>query len=165
MRKMKEELKHRTAKDVERQINQDTSDDLEKHRNEKQLNNTKYYVAASKQKTGTSNVADQIICVEEMTKNHAFVQSVKHLHGLNHPVITLFTDQQITDIKRFCCKDDGGVLGMDKTYYLGQFHVTPTVFKDKSVIKRKTNDHPICFGPTFIHQSSTSMSYKFSRHC
>ena len=99
-----------------------------------------------------------------MAKTHEFVQSVKHLHGLKHPVITLFTEQQINDIKRFCCRDDGGVLGMDKTYNLGQFHVTPTVFKDKSVIKRSTKDHPICFGPTFIHQSSTTLSYQSFLH-
>ena len=43
------------------------------------------------------------------------------------PVITLCTEQQIDDIKRFCCRDDGSVLGMDNTYNLGQFHETSTV--------------------------------------
>ena len=80
-----------------------------------------------------SNIADQITCVEEMTKNHEFVQSVKHINEMNHPVITLFTNQQIIAIKRFCCREDAGVLGMDKTYNLGEFHVTPTVYKDTSV--------------------------------
>ena len=67
LQKLKVEPKHRTAKDVERQLNQETANDLDKHGNEKQLNNTKQYLAKKQQKSGTSNVADQIICVEEMT--------------------------------------------------------------------------------------------------
>ena len=56
--------------------------------------------------------------------------------GLQFPLITLYTDQKINYTKRFCCKEGGTVLGMDKTYNLGDFHVTPTVYKDLSVIKR-----------------------------
>ena len=108
-----------------------------------------------------SNIADQVICVEEMTKTHEFVQSVKHIKGMNHPVITLFTEQQINDIKRFCCTEDAGVLGMDKTYNLGEFHVTRTVYIDKSVKRREgSKDHPICFGPTRTRQQKlTSLSF------
>ena len=65
-----------------------------------------------------------------MTKNHEKFQSVKHINGMNHPVIMLFTNQQINAIKRFCSREDAGFLGMDKTYNLGKFHVTPTVYKD-----------------------------------
>ena len=165
MQKLKSELKHRSVKDVERQLNRETPDDFEKHKNEKQLRNAKYNIANDKNNRGMSNIADQIICVEEMTKTHEFVQSVKHLSGMNHPVITLFTEQQINDVKRFCCRDDAGVLGMDKTYNLGEFHVTPTVYKDKSVKRREgSQDHPICFGPTFIHQSSTTKAYQSFLH-
>ena len=54
---------------------------------------------------------------------------------------------------------------MDKTYNLGEFHVTPTVYKDKSVKRRDgSQDHPICFGPTFIHQSSTIKAYQSFLH-
>ena len=112
-----------------------------------------------------SNIADHVICVVEMTKTHEFVRSVKHINGMNHPVITLFTGQQINDIKRFCCREDAGVLGMDKTYNLGEFHITPTVYKDKSVKRREGSKvHPICFGPTFIHRNSTTKAYQFFLH-
>ena len=94
-----------------------------------------------------------------MTKTHPFVKSVKHIIGLQHPAVTLFTGQQISDIKRFCCKEKDAILGIDKTYNLGDFHVTPTVYKDLSVMRRSTMDHPICFGPTFIHTSSTTRTY------
>ena len=46
-----------------------------------------------------------------MTKSHEFVKTIKHVQGISHPVITLYTDQQITDLKRFCCEE---VLGLDK---------------------------------------------------
>ena len=65
----------------------------------------------------------------------------------------------MTDIKRFCCRENGTVLGIDKTYNLGDFHVTPIVYKDLSVLRRATGENPTCFGPTFIHQSSTTASY------
>ena len=54
---------------------------------------------------------------------------------------------------------------MDKTYNLGEFHVTPTVYKDMSVKRRiDSKDHPICFGPTFIHQTSTTKAYQSFLH-
>ena len=79
--------------DVERQLNQETANDLDKHRNGKKTEQYKTVFRKTQQKSGTSNVADQIICVEEMTKTHEFVRRVMHLHGLNHPVITLFTNR------------------------------------------------------------------------
>jgi hypothetical protein len=47
---------------------------------------------------------------------------------------------------------------VDKTYNLGDVHVTPTVFKDFSV-KRRQREHPITFGPTFIHTNSSARTY------
>ncbi|WAQ94064.1 hypothetical protein MAR_006535 [Mya arenaria] len=152
------------VKQVEIEMNKLTSDVFNKQRNEKQLRNIKYNFHKSKKDVSeTGNLADQIINVEEMTKSGDFVQSVKHMNALKQPTITLFTDQQITDIKRFCCKG-GAVLGMDKTYNLGDFHVTPTVYKDLSVVKRTTQEHPICFGPTYIHTSSTAKTYSSFLH-
>ena len=55
---------------------------------------------------------------------------------------------EVRDIKRFCCKESGSVLCIDKTFNLGEFHVTPTVYKDLSVARLRTDDHPLCFGPT-----------------
>ena len=149
-----------TSKNVERKLNQEVSEDYDKQRNEKQLRNIKYSINREKKEIGGTNAADNIVKVEEMTKTHPFVKSVKHISGLQHPVVTLFTEQQISDIKRFCCKEKGTVLGVDKTYNLGDFHVTPTL----SVLKRLTNDHPICFGPTFIHTSSTTKKYSSFFH-
>ncbi|KAH3864307.1 hypothetical protein DPMN_027323 [Dreissena polymorpha] len=79
---------------------------------------------------------DCVVFIVTQTKTSSFVLTVKHLNGFNHPVITLFNSQQIRDIKRFCCVNNGQVLGMDKTFNLGEFQVTPTVYKDISVVNR-----------------------------
>lgn len=101
-----------------------------------------------------------------MVKHTDYVQSVKHVNGLPNPVlvITLYTQQQIQDIKRFCCKERGCVLGMDITFNLGKFHVTPIVYKDLSEMKRLTGDHPICFEQTFVRTKSTTKAYSAFLH-
>ena len=163
---LKNQLKNDTVKTVARQMNLTTKDDFGKQRNDKQLRNLKHSInRAKKDHSETSNAADHVICVEEMTKSHPFVKTVKHISGINYPVVTLYTDQQIADIKRFCCKEGGSVLGMDKTFNLGEFHVTPTVYRDLSVVRRERNDgNPICIGPTFIHTSSTTKAYSSFMH-
>ena len=101
------------------------------------LKNLKYNI--ERKGVANSNAADHVIAVEELTKTHDFVQNVQHMKGINHPVVTLYNEQQMTDIKRFCCRDKGSVLGIDKTYNLGEFHVTPTVYKDLSVVAALNN--------------------------
>ncbi|XP_060555812.1 uncharacterized protein LOC132716534 [Ruditapes philippinarum] len=159
---LKSELKHKSAKQVEKKMNSEHDNDFDKQRDDKQLMNFKYNL--NKKDKPNSNAADHIIAVEEMVKNNGCVQRVCHVQGLNHPVITLYNNQQICDIKRFCCKEGGEILGLDKTFNLGDFHVTPTVFKDRSVLRRTNMEHPICFGPTFIHTNSSADTYKIFMH-
>lgn len=92
-----------------------------------------------------------------------WLYSVKHIKGLQHPVIALCNEQQITDIKRFC-GTGRTVLGMDTIYNLGDFHVTPTVYKDISVIRQTTRQHPITVDPTFIHTNSSAKTYSSFLH-
>ena len=54
---------------------------------------------ANKDTGDSNNAADHVIKVEEMTKNHPFVKSVRHIAEINCPVVTLYTDQQIKDVK------------------------------------------------------------------
>jgi hypothetical protein len=129
-RNLKEMLKTDTVCDVERKINTTKTDEHDKMRNNRQLKNFKYAQdkAAKDSYGSTGNAADHVIAVEEMVHTHPLVYSVKHSKDIKNPLVTLFTSQQINDVKRFCCKPGGSVLGMDKTYNLGDFHVTPTVY-------------------------------------
>ena len=154
-----------SVKNVERKMNMEVDNDYDKQRNEKQLRNIRHAINKNQGSTAGTNAADNIIKVEELVKNSTFVKSVKHMEGLHHPVVTLYTAQQITDIKRFCCRENGTVLSIDKTYNLGEFFVTPTVYKDLSVVRRTPlTGHPICIGPTFIHTNSTAKTYSSFFH-
>jgi hypothetical protein len=122
-------LKTQTVKSVEQTMNKMHTDYFSKQRNEKQLRNIKYTSMKSNNSV-PSNPADQIMCVEEMTNTHELVYSVKHLKGINQPVITLMSNQQITDLKRFFATGKT-LLGVDKTYNLGEFYVTRTITPTK----------------------------------
>ena len=164
-KKLKDALKRAGPTAVEREFNNKTQDEFEKQRNLKQLQNMKHDIV---KKTNPSsfarkNAADHIMSIENMAQEHDFVRAVVHVKGIA-PCVILYTEQQIKDIKRFCCKDGGAILGMDKTYSLGDFHVTPFTYKNLSVVNRYTQDHPITFGPTFIHSSSSAKTYATFLH-
>ena len=163
--KIKKDLKHLPPKGVENKLNSDTDDDLGKQRNYKQVKNFKYAVDKETRPDSApmKNIADHIVCVENMTQNHEFVRAVQHVKD-STPNVILYTDQQIVDIKRFCAREGGTVLGLDKTFNLGEFHVTPTVYKNTSIIRRTSQEHPIWFGPTLIHNSSTTKTYSYFLH-
>ncbi|XP_060563165.1 uncharacterized protein LOC132722661 [Ruditapes philippinarum] len=154
IRELKGQLKTQSVKTVMNGMNKSTKDDFSKQRNATQLRNFKYQ-QTKLSSNALSKADNKIINLAEMVKTHDLVYSVKHIKGLQDPVITLCNDQQITDIKRFC-GTGRTVLGIDKTYNLGDFHVTPTVYQDLSVIRESNGHHPITFGPIFIHTNSST---------
>lgn len=102
------------------------------------MRNIKYRLTKKSNPT-PFNAGDQIVHVEELVKTHPLVYSVKDLNEVDHPLPKLYSEQQITDVKRFC-GTGRTVLGVDQMYNLAYFHVTPTVSKDPSV-KRKDTDY------------------------
>lgn len=78
------------------------------------------------------------------------------------PAVVLYTEEQIRDLWRFCCADSNfitSILGVDKTYNLGELHVTLTVFKNLSVVRMRSQDHPIFIGPIPLHANSDFVTY------
>jgi len=60
-----------------------------------------------------------------------------------------------------CCdRSDHSVLGVDKTFNLGEVFVTATAYKQQSVVKKASHEHPVVFGPILIHGSSTFPIYR-----
>ena len=51
------------------------------------------------------------------------------------------------------------VLGLDKTYNLGQMHITANAYEHLAVTRRYTRDQPIFAGPLFIHGISDYKTY------
>ncbi|GFR90897.1 hypothetical protein ElyMa_006162000 [Elysia marginata] len=139
----------------------------ERPKNLRQVQNTKYHthksrrVEEGKQHQGGNNLGDNINQLHNAIHDHPFIQEIFH-RKQNIPGIVLFTTQQIRDIRRFCCSSppgEGTVLAVDKTFNLGQLHVTPTVFKHLGIVRPTTNTHPIFIGPTLIHGNSDRKTY------
>ena len=51
-------------------------------------------------------------------------------------------------------------LGIDSTYNLGHFFVTPTTFRNTALQNRRTKKAPVFCGPTIIHYRTDSHSYE-----
>ena len=113
------------------------------------------------------NPALRFVQLEELQISNKYVRLLLRHHG-KVPCVILYTDEQISDIRRFCCAAPSGqstILGVDKTFNLGDLHVTGTVFKYLAVKRRSTDDHPIVAGPMFLHgNSDTETFYLFFQH-
>ncbi|XP_013388573.1 uncharacterized protein LOC106157457 [Lingula anatina] len=106
--------------------------------------------------SGGSNLAANFNYLQSQIHYSNFVRKITHEKG-KVPTIICYTDSQILDLKRFCCTSpvaQSTVLGVDKTYNLGQCHVTTMVFKNLSVIRNGTNNNPVFLGPIIIHGNS-----------
>lgn len=60
-----------------------------------------------------------------------------------------FTNQQITDIIRFCAIGDA-LMNIDTTFKLGYFYVSVIAYKNLSLINPRTNTHPVKFNIQLI---------------
>ena len=91
--KLQENLKHLPPKAVEKKSNLETGNDMEKQRNLRQLKNMKAALEKAERSSSSymNNVADHIVCVENMTQNHDFVRAVQHMKGFT-PSVILYTD-------------------------------------------------------------------------
>ena len=98
---------------------------------------------------------------QHYTSEREFVRSVSFEGGV---MSVVGTDKQFDDIERFCACDDpvrGSVLGIDPTFNLGDFYVTPTVYEHKMIRNKVTGKHPTFLGPTLIHQDRKSSTYHY----
>ena len=95
-------------------------------------------------------------CKQENGIN-AFIRSVE---AAPEPMCVLATDQQLTDLERFCTGNESSVLFVDPTYNLGPFYVTPTTFRNLTV-ETKQNSHPILLGPILVHQTKTFRPFHY----
>jgi len=51
------------------------------------------------------------------------------------------------------------VLGVDRTFNLSALHLTVTVYKNKSVIRARTNNAPLFIGPMMLHGDGQYRTY------
>jgi hypothetical protein len=138
-------------------------DRLEGAKNIRQVYNAKARDKAINRPAGThsSNFADQIDQIEQMQHTSQFIQQVIK-RAKKIPCMILYTAEQISDLCRICCPPPparSAVLGVDKTFNIGPLHATVTAYKNLSLIKRQTRDHPIFIGPIFLHGNSDADTF------
>jgi len=111
---------------------------------------------------GSKNLADDVQTLISSVHEHAFVREV-HVCSSDSPRILLYTDKQIADIRRFCTANAStsvrSVLGIDRTFNLSSFYVTVTVFKNRAVVRCKTQESPIFVGPMMLHCNGKFRTY------
>nr|XP_039265772.1 uncharacterized protein LOC120341348 [Styela clava] len=147
-----------TAKKLYVNLQQHAEENL---RNLRQIENARFNQKKKKQGAGIKiyhkNYADEILEVINMAQTNEFVQKVTHskMESVN---VTLFFEEQCLDLKRFCCSGKT-ILGFDKTFNLGRVYVTVTVFKNLSLLSCKSGEHPLFFGPIFLHHKSDKSTF------
>ena len=97
-----------------------------------------------------------------MLHSHPFVQEVSQTKGKS-PTVILYTDQQLANMRRFCCPESEGalqsVLSVGRTPNLGPCYVTVIVYTCKAVVRNETRTHPTFVGPMFLHWDEQYSTY------
>lgn len=109
------------------------------------------------------NVADDVLtAIREQESRPEFVRKVLLTPG-KAPTFVLYTDEQITDMRRFCCSDDNSyrrsIIGIDRTFNLGPCFVTVMVYENQAVVRNGTTRHPTFVGPMFLHWDGEYKTY------
>ena len=74
----------------------------------------------------------------------------------------LCSAQQLNDVVRFCCDSyNFSILGVDPTFNLGDFSVTPTVYRHLLLQDPRTGKSPLLLGPTLVHYRKQFRSYNY----
>ena len=161
MEEMGREVKGKSPRAVYQRMERDNPEE-EAPRNLRQVQNKKYREKNKLKEENPvqpltrGNLGCQIRHVETLLQQHPFVQRVWQGKGVV-PCVVLHNEEQMLDLKRFCCSAPAGqsaVLGFDKTFNLTNLHVTIAVFKNLSVFREGTENHPLFIGPIFIHGTS-----------
>ena len=114
-------------------------------------------------KKNPSNPADELyevmFAAKQEEKGSKFIRAIKVIPD---PALILATDSQISDLNRFCTDiDDFFVMTIDPTFSLGDFDVTPIMYRNLLFHSRRTGHPPVCIGPVMIHYRKTYETYLF----
>ncbi|CAG2228451.1 unnamed protein product [Mytilus edulis] len=72
------------------------------------------------------------------------------------------SDLQLMEMDMFLTNpSECTIMGIDPTFNLGEFVVTPIVYKNLKLIHRRTGECPTFLGPVLIHQTKTERAFDF----
>ena len=86
---------------------------------------------------------------------------VRCIQAAPEPACVLATDFLLDQLVLNCTNEEFSVATIDPTFNLGDFYVTPIVFKSKKFVRKHTGDHPIYMGPILIHHRMNYSSYSY----
>ncbi|KAF0147074.1 MAG: hypothetical protein FD143_3117, partial [Ignavibacteria bacterium] len=132
-------------------------------RNSEQVRKVRSKNKIQRQLTTASNLPEEVLSVLKMQSSHPFVRRVLFLQN-QQPIIILYTDEQIDQIKQFCSErspiDVRTPLGIDRTFNLSSCFATVTAFKQMDVIRSTgEHSHPIIMGPIMLHWEAKEWAY------
>ena len=130
-------------------------------RNKQQIMNKLYYDKKNAGELVSGNLSDQIEAVLKLSGQYIdFLKkiSVTVVGGKLIPSLVLFSEEQLEDVIAFCFTGRT-VLGIDRTFNLGELFVTVTVYKHLALSRKRSGEHPIFIGPLFVHGGSTYEMY------
>jgi len=136
-------------------------------RDDKQVRNVAQKITECQ--VGKLNKADELQHIVGGIHEHKFIKEVC-LHQGRSPIIIGYTDEQISDLKRFSAVSTPqhlrSIIGVDRTFNLGPCFVTLTVFKNMALVWNDSRDNPLFVGPVIFHYdaikiltASSSTSY------
>ena len=125
-------------------------------RNRRQVYNMKQ----PKGDDGDALLSIMAMCKQSMDKDEEpFVQMVTLAP---EPMCVLCTDNQLSDIDRFCTNSASFCpLSVDPTFNLGEFSVTVTSFCNILLKNQRTGKNPVMIGPMLVHRRKLFSSYHF----
>ena len=128
-------------------------------RNVQQVSNARRHLNMGKVHPGSQLIEAMEMCKSGISSKNPFVRCVQ---AAPEPMCVLATEQQLSEMIRNCTDPLSYVpIGVDPTFKLGQFYVTPVVFALKMLICKDTGKSPIYLGPLLIHQSMKFTNYHY----
>jgi len=153
-------VQFKTPKEIYVQSVTGPSNDTDKPRDSKQIHNRKYGVKKAQQMGPcyNNNVADHFQQVITMATDHTFVQNVFISKGAP-PAAIVYTKEGLDDLKCVLTNEPNTVLGVDRTFNLGEMFVTTIVYKHPALVRKSTGESPLFVGPMLIHGRSLTEDY------
>lgn len=73
----------------------------------------------------------------------------------------LCSEQQMSDLVRFCCNPfEFCIFGIDPTFNLGEFSVTPTAYRHL-LLQNTAGNSPLMLGPLLVHYRKEFRNYSY----
>lgn len=130
-------------------------------RDYKQVRDKKYNDAKKMKQppqTRATSVDNEVVDLLAMLEGNPNVQQII-LRKDKKPCLILYSGEQIEELKSNVLGQNGNVLGVSKTLQVGEWCVTPTGYKNTSIIHKGSPDSPIFLGPVFLHKETDFETY------